>query len=158
ALSIPIFVIWGGFSPPIRYATPHNLQLTWAQPALALLLMGSYFPILALSMRWTRRAVLIFLLACGAALVVPAGFVQSWRKGEGIVNPMGPIVRSLVTLGHFVPSNAIFVLVIVLIGLGAVVLDRMVSAARSEEYTSFLVLAMAVLVLQLLFVHPAWER
>jgi hypothetical protein len=158
ALSIPLFLIWGGFSPPIRYATPHDLRLTLAQPALGLLLMGAYFPVLALGMRWTWKNGLVFLLACVAALFAPADFVQSWRKGEAIVNPMGPIVRALLVLGKFVPAIVIFLLVIGLIGLGAVVLMRMLQAARSAEYSSILVLAMSVLTLQLLFVHPAWER
>jgi hypothetical protein len=56
------------------------------------------------------------------ALLAPAGFVQSWRETGSLAHAQGPVLRRLVALGYLIPPHFVYVLVAILIMIGAVAL------------------------------------
>lgn len=158
ALAAPIFVAWGGLTPPGHYAVRHTMRFNPAQWLFGLALLGTYFPILGFVAARTRWRLLVFGLAVAAGLVAPFDFLAGWDRGTFDELPQGPMMRFLEVYAAQQSAVSPRLLLAGWIGLGSLTLWRFLSIARQDAVARRVLVVLAALVLVLTVIPETWER
>jgi hypothetical protein len=113
---------------------------------------------LPLAWRWRAIDGLVFVVGVAAAAWAPVEFMQPWRDGAAIPNPMGAVVKGLDRLGTLFPATWVLTIACVLIGVGLVNARKMIAVAAGDRHLLPLLLGVGTFTVAILFVRPAWER
>jgi 4-amino-4-deoxy-L-arabinose transferase-like glycosyltransferase len=156
--AVPLFLIWGGFSPPGQYASSHNPTLNPFQPFFGLALLGFYLPGFALSSCPRRRVIVIVMAVMLLSLFPSTSPLRVHSAGGLLDNPQGALQGLLNLIAKESIPRVAAVCWMLLIGVGTAGMVRVIRSASAAPSTAFTLLCLAILAFELAAIPQTWER